>query len=324
MKKVVLLAAVAMLAFASCNKEENQVRLNFGGEPYADADKQAYEANRVLFTAGDHILINGEDLVLAPRNNGRQAVCEASPADTFYVFYGGATVAANHTATIEFKSEVTGIPESYTVLNNTIHNPWPMSAVVTDASRSFTLLHNVSVFSAGCKLGMDFINYMWGANGRQAQVWAEGDELPVIRFKRATIECPTRKITGTATMQVVNEDGEIVEEPSFTVRNAAPNGNMLTVNILEEGNSNVVPLATASNYGDRYFNVPFPVMTSNSLQFNITYYFEATINGQTYAFNYSAPFTTTPVNRFHRAIRLDLKCNLYDQEPGNWNHKINF
>lgn len=319
MKKITFLAAaVAMLAFASCNKEEGQVALKFGGERYT-SDKQAYEDNYVRFTNGEDIFVNGVAYHLNAKGDGRTATVWC-PADSEYsVVYGDVTIAEDSSIHTIFMANVDGIPEGYTTLGST-HNPWPLTAFVTaaNANTNFTLLHSVAIVSGGVKLGGSFFPYI------NAKLGETGAGNPTIKFTKMELSSTQVKMYGPATLQTENEvDGVLVPCTPYFVMDEDLSENSETLTVLVPGAPELT-VATASNYGERYFNTTMVPCETAGVPFTIAFYFTATYsNGNVHYFKYCVEDKlTTDVFCFKRGERIDLKANLYDQQTGNWDIKI--
>lgn len=72
MKKYFVLAAIAMVAFAGCKKEEKgMVTLTAGFENAYNQDKQTYncQLNRIMFNGGDMMIVNGSEYGVTPLND---------------------------------------------------------------------------------------------------------------------------------------------------------------------------------------------------------------------------------------------------------------
>lgn len=315
MKKITFLAAaVAMLAFASCNKEEGQVALKFGGERYT-SDKQAYEDNYVRFTNGEDIFVNGIAYHLNAKSDGRTATVWCPAQEEYNVVYGDVTIdEATGDILTTFKNRVMGISEGYTTLGAN-HNPWPLTAYVTDADENFTLRHAVAIVSGGIKLGGSFFPYISAKLGESAT------DVPTITFDSMMLTSYTDKICGDATL---NTDGSI---PYFEMDEELDDPETLTV--LVPG-SRQVAVSDPAGYGSRYFNTTIVPCEVPGSMFEVTFCFTANYeNGHQHHFTYRASLmtgqtvgNTTTTLLFNRGQRVDLKANLYDQNTGNWNTKI--
>ena len=205
-----------------------------------------------------------------------------------------------------------------------------MSAYVTDAAEQFTLKHNVAIVAACVKMGTPFFNYMWGVGsstsetvvGRQAHVWDPAtDAMPVVRLKSYVLNCPDKALAGPAHMDINSDLSMMDELPIFKMDNNNA-GHTVTVTVPES--NQVIALSAANSLGERYTNVVIPEITTNNTVVNITFNFEATVNGQVYNFRYASALTLTGTTRFFRGQRLDLKANLYDQDFEKWNNKVQF
>lgn len=316
MKKVILFAAAAMLAFASCNKEEGVAKLTFGGEGFTN-EKEAYGSNHIYFTAGDQLNVNNVWYDVTPKNGGAQASVECPGADVYNMYYGDVNVSGNTVTTI-FKSEVEAIPESFTTLGAT-HQVWPLSATVAASALNdgadIILRHNVAVFALGVKYGPQFAATMWGANGIVANglnnTWSEGDDLPELKITRVELNCPSRAIAGPATL---NNN----TKPYF-VMDANATGHTMAMNFTTPY---VVSESAADSYGNRVANMAVAPIV-DEVVLNVTFYFSAYVDNAWHNYSYSGSFTTDPDGTcLRRATRLDFTANLYDQDADVLSGKI--
>lgn len=324
MKKIALFAAVAMLAFASCNKEENQVALNFGGEAYTSADKQAYESNRIHFTEGDVMLVNGETYNVNPTasNNGLTArVYVPGSREGYHCYYGEVAQDANGNITANFRDQINLVPMAGNTVLDAQHQVWPMSGFVASADDQLTLLHNVAIVTPAVKYGATFARIMWAANGIDAQedYVVDPENLPELTFTKIEIASPNTKLTGAARL-----DESEVDYPVMVMTGATPtDNNPDVITCLIDPAYQAVPTDNDEIVGYRFGNIAVAPIEVGSRIINVTFYFSANVNGVVRNYKYTGTMTTNRNNIcLRRATRLSFLANFYDQQANLLRNKI--
>lgn len=335
MKKVTFFAAaVAMLALASCNKEESgMASLSMTKEAATSDDKQAYGNDRIFFTTGEDIIVNGVTYQLNASANRRNATTFVhANSEGYKVNYGNVYMDGNQVKA-NFRSEVDMVPnllENVEIVAE--NNPWAMSAFVADAGQTFTLLHNVAYIAPTVKYGNEFINFMWGDNGKD-QAYAgqvDANTTPTLVLDKFVLTSSDMQFSGTATL-----GQSIYGEEIFIMDAAAQGENTLTVNA-DAPVQYSLPGDQSTSY--RLGAVPvcpmyyMPGVGLEAKHVNVVFYFTATIKvgGVDVArhFTYSGSFVTSQNLQFKRGRYLDFKCNLFNLGANTsagtqgWNDKV--
>ena len=179
------IAALAVVLFAGCNKEENTVTLQVGAEVAQDMSKEGWCSglNQVLFTDGDYIMMSSSTGVhsyaLRP-NTDRVSTydaeyttsgasyyatfdasreCIGSPAYAYYpasVFNENGIVSLNATGNFFSIVENTTGSEVVTISEAQM---WPMVSYQPEVNENttFYLYNTVALISPAVKLGRNFI-----------------------------------------------------------------------------------------------------------------------------------------------------------------------
>lgn len=312
MKKITILAAAAaMFAFASCNKEENRVALNFGGEEYTSAEKQAYESNAILFTSGEQMYVNGVLCDIIPLGTGRNARVWCTGADEYMANYGDVVIAEDGTVTTTFKSRVNLIPMEGNTVLGADQQPWPMSGYTTDATEPFKLLHNVALLAPAVKYGAIFAEQMWGENGVDPQnVTIDADNLPVVVIDSVILSSTDIQLTGEATLT-----GAQTTRPRMVMNGAASMNNPSSIVCNIPGGFTANVSTTDGAIGDRFGLVSIAPVNSSDADKHIKadFYFHTTINGFVLEYKYSGNITLNDNVEVQRASRLTLLADLYSR-----------
>lgn len=183
MKKITFaIAALAVVLFAGCNKEESTVTLRFGGEVCQSSDKEGWSTslNQVLFTQGDALLLNGVrysiDPIEAPATEPNASYtstsasyygeinasvnCINSPA---YVYYPAGIFNGTTATLVEDRALVENDMNNVNTMDGT--NAWPMVSYLSNvtADSRFLLYNTTGLVSPAVKFGR---NFLLGMNGK--------------------------------------------------------------------------------------------------------------------------------------------------------------
>lgn len=335
MKKVILVAAVAMLALASCNKDENQVTLRFGGENYATNDKQAYAGSSLYFTNNDPIYVNGHRYTVeVPSTDtvGATAKVRVNRANSYDVYYGnGVQVdSATGVASVVFNPQVTLIP-NYTRTELNGAQSWPMFARVVDPTAHFTIKNVCTVLSPCVKYGIEFAQFMWENNGfdpwpvSAAEGWvATPDNLPTLNFTKVEFTCEQRILAGTGTINVSRPAyPRVVMQSALT--GDPDEGHKITVivnPVYECAATGSNDNATSYQFGNIAM-APLYCDTDEGAVINVAYYFNVTMNGQTRYYVYRG--AAEPVSLGFQYVcgkRMFFQANLFQRSGADWVNKV--
>lgn len=326
-KYVVLAAAIAMVAFAGCKKEEKGlVTLKIGTENVASNSKEAYEADysRILFEAGDGIYINGVEGYVTPLNGDPdpyttdyysfKAQIDVAPSavsgQEFTAVYPGADqgiMFEDGLYTCEFISTPGLIPEvrvSGHSMGVGIYQPWPMVAHYTCGScvledGRFVMKNAVAVLTPSILYGATWFNEM--AN-RFSFPTASPDELPEIYVDGVDIMSSTIPLYGNAHLENLDTDAPIAvinDGEGF-------DGGVSTVNAYASGEGfgyslspqfvGELPIAPFTGRGELTMNM----------------YFHFDWYGNTYYFVYHGERCIVPEYTLRRGVRTILQVNMRD------------
>lgn len=340
MKKITFLAAaIAMLAFASCNKEENQVSLTFGQET-ADA-KQALDYYSILFTDGENIFVNGQPGQLQAINGRKWGKLDVPSSPTGYkVNYGVASVDAEGVAHATYAQNMNMIYnyEGAVEINVANHNPFPMSAFASDATVKFKLKHNMAFVSPMVKYGYKFAEYLWGADGKdvvnnQPLQFAENataNDVPEIRITRLEITSENgvldneqyyaAKLWGPMHIEENNDGDEVMVFDNNTL----PADNRIIVNTTANGVApffNWTPQNLASN-GLGLGVFPMVPMDKAHRHYTATFFFEATVNGVVRHYSYTGSWITSGSAKFLRHEVFAIRVNWFNLDTTAWDSRL--
>lgn len=316
MKKITFLAAaVAMLAFASCNKNEDQVALKFGAETYTSGEKQAYESNAVYFTAGDQVYINNELCTVNPIGNGRKGTIWCAFSESGYKANYGDVRYENGQWKTTFKSNVTLIPMNGNTVISSIHQPWPMSGKVATASETLVFKHNVALISPSIKYGMPFAESMFGADMPFAESTWDGQTLPTLTVTKVELISNTIKLTGDAHLININSSApsmQMDDDPFDGTLNA---NDMITCTFANPAGFTVTPSTTDDEIGYRMGLVTVAPVDSRlyenrrmTIKYYITFNFGTTVRN----FIYTGTINLNDNVEVKRASRFSIMANYYN------------
>jgi len=245
MKKLtVLFAAIAMIAFAGCKKEnttnyvadENgMVTLRMSGETWQNTGKQTYMDlfNRVAFDVDDEVFINGVTAAITPCDvNG--STTDESENDITRSFYGMMTVNGNVLTGDDYVLYPAGIFTAGTAADMSDYTcelfeeraliqpdmdvmlgegfEWPMAAKLS--GNQFLLKNAVAVVTPSIKYGAPFVNAL--ANMTDSPI-ANENYNPLTS---ATPELYVEEVQLVSTDQVLNGLGHLenmATEPTLTM-----------------------------------------------------------------------------------------------------------
>ena len=189
-KYTVLAAAIAMVAFAGCNKEENNTlpvenglaTFTMTGESYSSADKQSYNARdrHIVFTQDEACYANGYYAPLTLLDPATQGVLTDANATSRIARISIPAEYASLPFTVLYPASafVEGAPEDFPLWNcrmdyvvecicedlnsnsplDEFTSSWPMAAVVNQGGYgSFQLRNCVAVVSPSIKFGTAFL-----------------------------------------------------------------------------------------------------------------------------------------------------------------------
>lgn len=227
MKKFFVLAAVAMVAFAGCKKEESAVMLKVGIEDATSMDKQTYnvQLNRVLFDNNDMgMIINGNTLQLSLLNEssyGTSNKAEVGPisfqnGDEFLAGYPAsvfdavngdewplAMPMANNVAMVEDHDEYAS--EAGDISIDGDYRAWPMVSYnecgPCVAQQSwFELKNTVAILSPAIDYGYNWIAEMVRSKGLlyDLSTYHTNNDLPDITIRGIEIISTNEPLCGAA------------------------------------------------------------------------------------------------------------------------------
>ena len=190
-KYTVLAAAIAMVAFAGCNKEENNTlpvenglaTFTMTGESYSSADKQSYNARdrHIVFTQDEACYANGYYAPLTLLDPATQGVLTDANATSRIARISIPAEYASLPFTVLYPASafVEGAPEDFPLWNcrmdyvvecicedlnsnsplDEFTSSWPMAAVVSQGGRgSFQLRNCVAILTPTFKFNEAFVN----------------------------------------------------------------------------------------------------------------------------------------------------------------------
>lgn len=324
------IAALAVVLFAGCNKEENTVTLQVGGEVAQDMSKEGWCSglNQVMFTEGDDILLTSstgvQTYVLNP-NTSRMASYDAAYAATgasyyatfdasracigspAYAYYPAAAFSNDgNTVALNAEGNFFNIVENGTAGTDIIPiadaQKWPMVSYQPEVNENttFFLYNTVALISPAVKFGRNFLISM-------NEVYSCGIDVTNLNNVSLTIDDiylradqPIRGMGYIANARTANEDSTV----SCKVVLDSPG--------LEyyEGDYGMQPRNIVPSNGttiDVLGNIAVPVM--ERVQMHMDVYF--TLNGQSFVWH-----GNDAVLNLGRSQRTTLIANLYDGFQG--------
>lgn len=330
MKKTVFFAvAFAALTFVGCNKEENngKVVLNLGSEAYTSTEKLSLHDNYLSFNAGDQAIVNGETVAVSSAN-GHSARLWVTPADDYVVHYPANFVFfANNKVKTTFLGEVELVsanPNVTTTMVQGTHQTWPMSGYAENGNGTLTLLNNVAVLSPAVKYGVAWATGMWAQGGVDDMGWvANNVTLPVMTITSVVISSSDIKLTGTARLKNYEQEYDPQNDmfgtngPEFVMEDQ-PNGLDSVVCHVNPAYQ-VIPTTAASGAQimTSFGNLSIAPCQVAGKHLTITYYFNATVNGETHYYKYFREVTTGSTFSWKRGFRTTLLANFYDMNNPN-------
>lgn len=329
-KYVVLAAAIAMVAFAGCKKEESGlVTLNIATENTVSNDKQSYEADysRVIFNDGDDIYVNGivgsvtalngetdpytTDGPMGFSYKGQITVDPAAVGSDFLVVYPGPNNGINYVSDeyrCTFVSDFAMVPEvaqGYPTYAGTQltsdYQPWPMAAYYTCGQcvledGRFVLKNAVATLTPSILYGVAWYNAMAARNGWDAIY--NPAELPAIVVDAVEIVSSDAPLCGEAKLVDLNTSNpraEIFADRGYQLSAIAVDGTEHYYNLNPQFIGEI-PVA--------------PIMTTTTLVMNM--HFHMIINGTEHYFVYQGGRSTIPAGTIARGVRTVLQVNMRD------------
>ncbi|MCQ2260665.1 MAG: hypothetical protein MJZ77_04645 [Bacteroidales bacterium] len=341
-KYVVLAAAIAMVAFASCNKEEKGfVTLTVGGEPTENTDKQVYNSalNSVMFQNSDQMFINGRLANIACLNDDDDpytttdgysyraqlsvptgslmgqsflAVYPASSIDAEWMDvatdYYPVTMVENFHMIPQYKEAATNPAAEGTEFSGD-YQCWPMAAFATCGEcvandGYFQLKNAVAVFSPAIMYGMDFYN----ALARQFSLVTVNsvENVPALVLDKVVLSS-TEPLAGLGRIENVRTSEPYVfieDEPIYSI---------------EADNTGAIKPLPAMGLEQRFEimgNITVPPFQHDGV-LTQQVYFHMDINGQTYSFVQTSPRVNVQAASVVRGKRTILAVNMFDAVYAN-------
>lgn len=316
MKKITFLAAaVAMLAFASCNKNEDQVALKFGAETYTSAEKQAYQNNKVFFTAGDQVYINNVPTDVNPIGDGSRGTIWCAASTTGYHANYGDVRYENDQWKTTFKSNVTLIPMEGNTVISSIHQPWPMSGYIAEATETLLFKHNVGLLAPSIKYGMPFAESMFGAGMPFAVDSWDGQTLPTLTVSKVELISNTIKLTGDAHLIGANGNAPRMQMDADPMGANMSANDMITCTFANAAGYTVTPSATDGEIGYRMGLVTIAPFNSADYVRRLTVKYYITFDfgqGVIRNFVYTGVINFNDVVEVKRASRFSIMANYFN------------
>lgn len=348
MKKIALFfGAFAMLAFASCNKEEGMVNLTLEGEQYASNEKQSYQSDQVYFNSGDQIFVNGELTDLTPIDGGRKAKITAAYSSTGYdMVYGHGVSYDEETNTYSaiFDHIASATPINGRTLLTDAHRPMVMYTFNHDVDDNadeyaghnhFMLKHACSFIAPQIRYGRWWADFMWNNTGDAVDPWpaySSEDALPSMRLVAFEVlsngQNLNRRIplSGVATLETSDYDRPVME---MAISEMAQD-NAIHVYVDDaEGNRGVAvrPISDddQGNQGSTLCQIPVCPDYTNAHTATIVFHIEVTIGQETRYYVYKGTLTlNNETVRLVRGNRFALKANFYNlQGQSTTNYRNN-
>ena len=333
-KYTVILAALAMFAFASCTQDQQKgytlndngtVNITIGCTAPENNAKQSFngERMRIFFTAGDQIMVNEGIFNVNPKpttvagtssNMSNRGSVTSVPVSTNYQFY---FTAQTYTVRTDGSYEVNMLSE-VNLLGNGISNPfnednqaWPMYAECADldelGENGVMLLNAVGVISPTIIYGPEFCDAAFATLAGVTSFNA--NECPNLRVDHVVIKSNMR-MTGTATLNTTDPTDPYIEMDGGEWM---PSGELDQVVCHVTNPQNMIPTAGEQQVLNVIGNLPIaPYVNRPTYQMDI--YFEVDINGTTYYYMFE---TITKRHNFatNRSLRDWLAVNF--QTVGN-------
>lgn len=335
-KYTVLAAAIAMIAFAGCNKEENNryvadengnICLNFSKENCQNADKQTYNADlNMIYFDGDAMMINGnyhETTLINAAGNliepgigvmsdyARVYINEAEWADGITFLYP--YEAFNFDETFDIADGLTMVPENAGTIDQITAGdvPWPMGYRcdnIADAPGHFQLKNAFAIVSPAIKYGVNFMNDLRNCNSYFSgyPAFATTADLPDMFITGVELTASNYPMFGTAEMNFTNGI------PVQHITDALDAGVNNTIHVdcreaqqIQKGGSNWTIVG----------NIPVdPSMNEGTI--NIDLFFDLVFADATYHCVYHGTPAPLAVNFFMRSMRTQFSINMFNPLPG--------
>lgn len=348
MKKITLaLAAIAMIAFAGCKKENNgfvadqngMVTFRASGENFMNADKQTYDGfmNRIMFDNGDQAYFNGQETAINCYDP-LAADPEAPVANSYYgtltvpgslvlsdnvilypsSLYTAGTAADYSDWTVTMWDEVDLLPSGeYEVAMPGLYQSWPMAAHTT--GNQFVMKNAVALLAPAVKYGYSFVAAAALAGNFNNEPFTRTD-LPELKLTKVVVNSSDAILTGNGHL-----NGATTATPYIVMDNDDMAGHQVVATPIDMYNP-AIPAGGSAEY--IMGNIPCaPIALHKHLQVN--YYFTLT-------FTYTPAEATTPTTvtyyvkyqgadveltggqlSVERSMRTTMICNLFDGSPAH-------
>lgn len=316
MKKFFVLAAVAMIAFAGCKKDESAGMLKVGMEDTPYAGKQTYNVfqNRILFNTGDLIQVNGNVYSVNPAGEGsdygyRQAMIgpiqfaegesflAAYPANEFDAIEGDAWYLMNG---MRMSAQMVCDHNNNmgdVIMPTDVYRAWPMVSYnvcgpCVAQTGSFELLNTVAVLSPAIDYSMNWFNKMIDEYGLSYSRATTNYDLPDFVVNSVDIISTNEPLSGDAYVMDFETSNPllVMDEPE------GPNAIYMTAN---------TPIRQRDNAGFINTNIigqiPVAVFQNNT---TITMAIHFTLCGQNFKYESTADFTPAMTARSLRTVLL--------------------
>lgn len=331
MKKIALFfGAFAMLAFASCNKEEGMVKLTLEGEQYTSTEKQSYLDNQVYFDANDQVLVNGVPATLTPTDQGRKATLTADySANGYDIVYGHGVTYQNgeYFATFAPSAKITPI-DGLTTLSAQ-HRPMVMYSFMHDVDDNtddyaghnhFMLKHACSFLAPSIKYGRWWADFMWNNGNDAVDPWpgyTTDGEMPTLELVGVEVTSQPGQncmpLSGVAKLNRVDFDHP---EMNMVIETLSQD-NALRISCRDaNGHGLQAPIYTSTgDLGRGLGQIPVcPDYTAGHTA-KVKFHIEARLGQETRYYIYKGTFTLNNENsRLVRGTRFFLVANFFNQQ----------
>ncbi|MCQ2296710.1 MAG: hypothetical protein MJZ45_04870 [Bacteroidales bacterium] len=181
MKKVmIVVAAMAMIAFSGCKKDSDTFMLRVTGVNAESSDKEGWYnvGNQVVFQQGDQVFVNGlqkrleleADAIDAAGNYSRFAMVEMCPDQLNYpatllypasaYSYDDVTDAMSTTVPVRLTMPAAGTAYAVSLRQGDFVSQWPLVAYLDEVTRGsvFSLKNTTALIAPAIKFGANFIS----------------------------------------------------------------------------------------------------------------------------------------------------------------------
>lgn len=339
MKKYsILVAAIAVLAFVGCKKDNNgslvadqngMITLEMSGETHQDNGKQSFygTANRIFFDEGDQMIVNGsvcnvtplavtgDDLATEYRSYKAKVSILAEYAYTpLYAMYPAdvftlGTAADYSDMTVEMYNDVDlfTVADNNVILTGSSYQPWPMTAYLADLNTPrIQLKNNIALVTPSVKFGYPFVNQFVQDNNLNVTV--DPNNLPTLNVEKVIISSSDQNLYGSNGYI----DGLTTQEPKLVFPGTPTTPSAITCWVPADRGTGIIATGTSEWL---LGNVAVPPMAAGK-HVKMDVYFSLQFGDATpIECIYEGDEIVLPNDRaIGRSRRATFVCNLYDAD----------